>query len=56
MSNVRLNTTGGCMYIPKLRNPEQIVEYFKQYDSDTAVTVLLLKTLASGNKIMCMII
>lgn len=44
------------MYIPKLRNPEQIVEYFKQYDSDTAVTVHLLKTLASGNKIMCRII
>lgn len=41
------------MYIPKLRNPEQIVEYFKQSDNDTAVTVHLIKTLAKRKKVMC---
>ncbi|HHX22607.1 MAG TPA: hypothetical protein GX723_01095 [Thermoanaerobacterales bacterium] len=41
------------MYIPRLRNAEQVAEYFKQADRDTAVTVHLLKTLAKKRKIMC---
>lgn len=41
------------MYIPKLRNAEQVVQYFKQADYDTAVSVYLLKSLARRRKIMC---
>lgn len=42
------------MYVyPRLRTVEQVVEYFKQTDSETAVTVHLLKTLAKRKKIVC---
>lgn len=41
------------MYIPKLRNPEKIVDYFKHYDNDTAVTIHLFKTLAKRKKVIC---
>ena len=41
------------MYIPKLRSPEQVVNYIKAVDVNSDVTVHLIKTLAKGKKIMC---
>ena len=42
-----------CMYIPKLRNAISVTEYFKKYDSETAVTKHLLRTLADKKKLTC---
>ncbi len=41
------------MYIPKLRNAVSVTEYFKKYDSETAVTKHLLQTLAHKKKLTC---
>jgi hypothetical protein len=41
------------MYIPKIRNAAAIAEYYKKHDSETAVTMYLIKTLADKKKLTC---